>query len=500
MKTDYFADAAQTVPEGDTASGVYPRYDALWHLNTIGVLGPDNAAPGWDLAEKRLGKGKDKARTRVAVIDTSVACGHPNLVDAIRTDLMIDFFSARLGAFPVAPKGSFKKAVRKNAHTGKGSKKTFTSDNGHVMALYNELGARLDDLSGDANPPVKPATSDSFSAHGTALAGLIGARPAMGTFHPSSTGGAGKKGKKAKPQPVPMPYVGVDPFADIVPVSTSFDPDPEQLILALLYAEKIKADIIVLARDIPDPFRATTASDAPPEELAAIEAIQRVTPSAREAALWDALHDLLVEMAGRRLVVCAAGNTADDSLAYPARLAETCGIIAVGAQTASGDPASYSNSGARGAPVTVHAPSGDGERVDEGLVAFDRRAAGFEPEEAAPVMAAAEESGATVSREVDFRDIVSTDIPGRAGYNGGVARRAYDDEGNIFDFGSFYCRFSGTSAATAITAGFLSLAISSGKLTRGDATAARRSLGVSLSPTGTQIAPGHLAWANVSAL
>lgn len=77
----------------------YADYLALWHLFEIGVVTDLKFnSEGWHEAERR--SGSDHAPTRVALIDVSVAYHHPNLTDAIDTDLMIDFFSARLGTFP----------------------------------------------------------------------------------------------------------------------------------------------------------------------------------------------------------------------------------------------------------------------------------------------------------------------------------------------------------------------------------------------------------------
>ena len=67
------------------------------------------------------------------------------------------------------------------------------------------------------------------------------------------------------------------------------------------------------------------------------------------------------------------------------------------------------------------------------------------------------------------QEIVSTDVPGAAGYNGSIFPAS---EGAI-DFRSFYCHFSGTSAATAITAGMLSLAMTTGLIPRRDGPRAK---------------------------
>ena len=80
-----------------TKPEAHPDYDALWHLVALGILTPDHAPNGWQVAP-------DAPRpTRVAVIDTSVAADHPNLRPAINRDLALDLgvrMQIGFGAFP----------------------------------------------------------------------------------------------------------------------------------------------------------------------------------------------------------------------------------------------------------------------------------------------------------------------------------------------------------------------------------------------------------------
>lgn len=92
---------------------------------------------------------------------------------------------------------------------------------------------------------VKPCTSATFSTHGTCVAGLVGARPALAQLQ-LPTGDIAT---------LPLPYTGVDPMCEIVQISTNFDPDPETLLLAFLYTELIGADVVLMPRTIPDPSR-----------------------------------------------------------------------------------------------------------------------------------------------------------------------------------------------------------------------------------------------------
>ncbi len=459
----------------DRGRGDYAAYHALWHLAQIGVVADLQtfASEAWDLAAARIDDGA--RRTRVALIDTSVAVRHPNLSAAIDTDLAIDFFSSRLGV-PASPDAldSYIKAC----------KKAYPSDlPAAVGAYWNDLLAHL---RGDAKTlytsAVQPANSPNFSAHGTAMAGLIGARPVApdasavtpvrifdpvsGTYHDLPTG-----------QAVAFAYAGVDPFCQIVPISTNFDPEPEQLILALLYADLIEADIIVLARDFPTP--ASLAPHIPrtnnvAEDATAFSLALGVGLSAQELSAWDSLQHLTIALSKRIPVVCAAGNGAQGSILCPGSLAAPDnGIIAVGARAATGNPAAYSPESDH---ITVYAPSGDGERLDSRLQRLDTQSARFNPNDHSIAYTAGlgnygdqqASNGTGVSTHAT-QDLISTDVPGRAGYNSSPNAQIFGHEGAVLDYRSAYCRYSGTSGAAALTAGLLSLAMSAGRITPGGA-------------------------------
>jgi hypothetical protein len=68
--------------------------------------------------------------------------------------------------------------------------------------------------------------------------------------------------------------------------------------------------------------------------------------------------------------------------------------------------------------------------------------------------------------------------------------------GGVLDYRSYYCHFSGTSAACAITAGALSLAISAGVMRRDPALAKRRLAG-SARPDDVLGSP-HLSWSSLA--
>ena len=455
--------------DGDRGRGDYAAYHALWHLKTIGVLADlqDFASDGWDAAAARLGP--QVRRTRVALIDVSVAAGHPNLKDAVDTDLAIDFFAARLG-IPATPDAV---AARVAGHGG-----ALPADlPATVGPLWAELTTHLGGGAADPHASVvQPATSPSFSAHGTAMAGLIGARPVapdaidvapVRLFDPAS----GTFSDLPAGTPTAFAYAGVDPFCEIVPISTNFDPEPEQLILSLLYAALIGADVIVLARDFPSPD-SLAPGVAPTAE--ALGRALRVGLTEEEMTLWSALKDLTLALSRRVPIVCAAGNGALDGVLFPGALAAPDnGIIAVGARAATGQPAAYTPVGPG---ITVQAPSGDGERLDRDLQRLDTQSGRFNPQDQSAAYTAGlgnygdpAFAGVPAAGTHAPQDLVSTDVPGRAGYNSSPHAQVFGRDGAVLDYRSAFCRFSGTSGATALTAGLLSLAISAGRIAPGAA-------------------------------
>ncbi|MEI4487603.1 S8 family serine peptidase [Frigidibacter sp. MR17.14] len=479
----------QLTPSGTRGEGRYPAFHALWHLCTIGVVQDVTtfASSAWDLAERRLDRPGSRP-TLVAMIDTSVAGGHPNLKDAVAQDLALDLFSAELGAFPT-PAATLPPELSGPPPTPATAKALPFADR-----LFAGLAARYAaDRPGAPDPSrVFPATRASFSAHGTAMAGLIGARPlgadavqVVGPVLlpvPGTPPGTGPGAVPVTPQGASgFAYAGVDPYCRIVPISTNFEPEAEQLIFALLYAWRIGADLIVLAREVSSPL-ATVAPVTGEDPDLATRLMARLGVGFRpdELDAWTVFEALLLEISRKIPVVCAAGNSAEDHLAYPASLARPDnGIIAVGAHSSTGQPAAFT---CGHKDVSVYAPSGDGERLDLAMTRVDTDSAGYQSTDqsvdylaglgAVPLPG----GGAATAATYSSLDIVSTDVPGRAGYNSSVFTGLATSTGAILDYRSYYCRFSGTSAATAITAGLLSLAYSSGALKPGDGPAAKKAL------------------------
>jgi subtilisin family serine protease len=412
-----------------TAIDDYPLYDALWHLEAIGLLDDTRAAI---LASKQ-----QKRPVRVAIIDTSIATEHPCLLDAIDNERSVDFGSTRLGALPFVDAKTDDPAKRKLKSKVLVPVMPDYSAMPEVAALAAELSARLQPGQ-FALQGVLPAINPVFSNHGTAIAGLVGARPVTVQRRvPKSIDDS-----RMDLVPQPLPYMGGHPHASIIGISTSFDPDPEQMILALLHAELCGADIILLARDIADPSRSVPVR----AELA--DAIAQVLPSKSDRALWDALHAFMLVLSTRIPIICAAGNGNETGCVYPANCAaKDNGIISVGAINAMGHLAAYSATGA-----LLHAPSSDGERHDRQDIRRDPRA----PEMLQPSLPP------NASR-FSHLNIIATDVPGRGGYSGSRYQSSNLPKDVVREIGSYFCTFGGTSAASAITAGFLAAAIGAGE-------------------------------------
>ncbi len=411
----------------------YPAYDALWPLISMGVLKSDYTPNGWAV------KTGSSRQTRVAAIDTSVAVEHPNLEGAINTHLAFDLFSTRLGAFPYRDKDDKVGALQLNTSTN------VASGQEHSSRLLAEL---IDRLSADSTcwlNKVTPTNSPDFSSHGTAICGLVGGRPAK------VEAAAGHPSPLPDKDIVPLPFTGVDPSCEIVPISTNFDPSPEALILAFLYAELINPDVVLVPRTIPDPTRTIPElTDTIGDDLLR-DLVSPVDLTLHDLEAWDELAQLISNISLVRPIVCAGGNGQEDEGIYPANLAsEHNGIIAVGALNAKGHRSAY-------APMrnmTVVGPSDDSEVFDRTEVRLDERDAEYSPV-GVPIP--------NSNFKFSHFEIISTDVPGRFGYSGSPFASVEPSDG-LREFGSYFCRFGGTSASSAFVAGFLALAKSCGEL------------------------------------
>lgn len=402
-------------PEGINS---YPEYRALWHLHAIGVLDSADgyASRAWDIAANA------ERPVTVALIDTSVAFRHPCLenIDEVR---MVDFSVHAEGAFVVP---------------------------------FEELGSQneKDERTALNLGPVegKSTSFPGFSGHGTAMAGLIAGRPKQVPLHvPARVTPSGIV--EATTRSVMLPYAGVNPFCKLVPISTSSDPNPDVLLAAFNYADAIDADVIVFATELIPPNTLDAATPEQEREATSdqkLDAAQAQDQAAFEAgnAGRKALSERLLQIGQTRFIVCAAGNSGSEQSAFPASLSKPENkIISVGAVASEGSKTPYS------ALARVYGPSGDETRLD-------RKEFRIDPYVDVPAGRPALVDDVDVT-EASIFELVSTDVPGPYGYNPSPFQHTPDDNLDALhlDVASLFCRFSGTSGASAVVGGLIALAV-----------------------------------------
>jgi subtilisin family serine protease len=414
----------------------------LWHKQRINA----------ELTEKD-GRSPDNG-VLVALIDTGVHAGHLFLEDCIAIDKAIDFVShptALLG--PLIPQ--FDK------HTADKSVK-LQSDLLNTLQMSDERKAVvrtvLEEFNKSAGTNPIMALSDKFPSHGTACAGLIAARPPK-TSTPQ---------KRAANFILGGRYEGIAPGCKIVPIRTAITPDPEPIILALMYSLQLNVDVIHLPRGVSDWW---LNQDAPPmpkvdadENKAAQkkkDAEEKFKASSPEYKFWKTNSDLAYALKALMIAVskvipifCAAGNTAEGSLAYPSNLsnddpidAGPNGIISVGASTYRGFRSSYSN---YGEGLTCVAPSDDAEVFCRHQIRLNRKSDQYKLHNYA--------SYDKPPRSVRYSKeaVLTLDIPGSAGplFDSADGLDEQNPATKWFDpLGSMFTLFGGTSAASAIAAG-----------------------------------------------
>ncbi|MCT4557843.1 MAG: S8/S53 family peptidase [Pelagimonas sp.] len=448
--------------------GAYPSYHALWHLHEIGVLKMDPADPTGatyqDDSPLFAAASGARENTIVAMIDTSVAWDHPCLAEAIDHDLMIDFAGDPRGALINGDVPDSLKGLTPQ-HYGDDILNTAAQK---LVERFNTPPADLG----------RAAAAQAHATHGTAMAGIIGARPATVKVHRSQML---NPAAQVSTLDLALRYTGADPFCKIVPISTSAMPTADEMIKALIYAEMIGAHVIVLAASLQTPDSMRVIADARTPDEIDTRALGTRARHKTEAVVAgeDALNTLFLKVSEHRPILCAAGNDGSGRVSYPARLArKDNGIVAVAAHSASGVPCAYSPDDAK--HITIYAPSGDMESMtrsedggyelrldpyrlrrdhhnDQGL--FDRIS----------------ETDGTLNADhlMQPQEILTTDCPGPNGYNPGNYLHdpfVNDAEETVhLDPSSLFCTFSGTSAATAVTAGMVSLGMATGALPRGGA-------------------------------
>ncbi|WP_262271801.1 S8 family serine peptidase [Microvirga yunnanensis] len=474
--SDQYRSSADHVPHAPAHDDKpYPPYYYLWHLCVLGVLRaervdgspcPDIVGSVWDDLDADHGS-EAHHPTTIAMIDVGVGHHHPNLMQ-VDMNRAIDLVTHRYGARRVR--------IDTNGDLKPEKELPFFRDlkiEGLDLDLFSEdektaLISFADKLRASNGVLHMTETLDAaLPSHGTAVAGLAVGDPGLvhmaggRMVEPVSLHDFVERpdGRSLRIRDNVVPYVGVDPFSTLVPIKTSFDEDPWPLMAALLYAYQIGSDVILLPRDIPDPTRGIlTVTKAQNAQECRNDSPSGTTrrDSGTAPDEWTILKKLLIAVSKKIPIVCAAGNSGESQLIYPACLAgekepdgrESNGIIAVGAVNADGRRAGYSN---YGMGLTVVAPSNDGEIYNEHQARIDwgNPATKLHP------------YGLGSHREIPYSHytIATTDLPGAWGYAGGSVPYVANlpPENNPGFAGGYYTGFGGTSAAAGLTAGVVAL-------------------------------------------
>ncbi|MFB9948242.1 S8 family serine peptidase [Rhizobium puerariae] len=484
--------------ELETPQATPANYYYLWHLSALGVIDanygpppialppedesaarqvPDPAIGGtvWDT----IAAAGPIRPARVALIDVGVSLDHPNLATRLDRQASIDLTTHRYGA-RVAD------ILDTTTSFDLEEKQAFFA--GLNIAPLGNLGLSNDDREYLSDIVAEYAASEGvvrrlyypeslFASHGTCCAGLIVGEPAAA---------AGEEGPSLPPEgafftdgeaPCPggnrntLPYFGVDPFSRLISIRTSFEDDARQFIAAFLYAYHQRADVIVLPRGLPDPERSRVlpknelkadlerwknqdAADLFTRIAFADQGAAELEPKAPQKGsnpdrVWHILKQLILGISQHIPIVCAAGNSGESQLIYPASLsADNNGIISVGAVTVEGFRSGYSN---YGEGLTLVSPSDDGEVFNRHQLRVNR----LSP------FAAQHDYRAFAIREYQYShfSLLTTDLSGAFGYDKGA-----DPWSAVVPFGAnpgigggYYTGFGGTSGASAQVGGICAL-------------------------------------------
>ncbi|WP_184359471.1 S8 family serine peptidase [Rhizobium sp. BK602] len=482
-------EAPQTVPI---------NYYYLWHLTALGIIdadyGPAPVGPP-SLGESAARGVPDPAigdtvwdtiaaagplhPARVALIDVGVTRDHPNLASRLDREASIDLTTHRYGARTeedLDTATSFDREERRAFFAGLdiaplGNLGLSNDDRDYLNDIVTEYAASQGVVRRLYNP------ESLFASHGTCCAGLIVGEPAVTVENsePSLPPEGAFYGNGDEPEPSDnrnvIPYFGVDPFSRLISIRTSFEDDARQFLAAFLYAYHQKADVIVLPRGLPDPKRGIVppknelkadlecwkhqdAADLFARIAFAEQGGPELEPKAAQKGsnpdrLWHILKQLILGISRHIPIVCAAGNSGESQLIYPASLAtDNNGIISVGAVTVEGFRSGYSN---YGEGLTVVSPSDDGEVFNRHQLRIDR----LSP------FAAQHDYGVFQAPEYYYShfSLLTTDLSGIFGYDRGA-----DPWSAIVPFGAnpgvgggYYTKFGGTSGASAQVAGICAL-------------------------------------------
>lgn len=470
------------VANGPLGRNLRAEFDARWHLKDLNVVDDLTtfASDAWDRAETKLADGEEGPL--VVVMDTPLDADHPNLEGRIQTALMRDFSVLNDGVFPVRSKdltdGEFRQRLSliKTLEASTPDRPT----NAQIAALVNTDWANdnpedadviLADLLDETETPspdnavVNPTPSvarHNFAkyvpgAHGTAVAGLIAGNPVTRPVQrPVSLGDTITPSTH---EDVHLSYAGINPYARIVPVSLTAAPYPDMVLGALTYIQSLNPDVVVVAaawadgRDLePDPFSEDdTWSMFQNEQDIDFSGGDGVSPPDKD--IWDAVTEKISAISKSSVVLCAAGNVDSTQLVYPARLcAEPENHNRIWAVTACNEISEELS----------YAPDVNEnwrmiKTLSTQLPRSDRDETVVDNFEYVQAELRRDISGYT---PVTPRDVITLDPTGRQGYNPTDTPSVSGAEDEpLLEIGSLFARFSGTSAASAVAGGLVSLAL-----------------------------------------
>ena len=482
--------------EIEAPQAVPVNYYYLWHLTALGVIDADYGPPPLvppALDESAVSAVADPVigatvwdtiaaagpvhPARVALIDVGVSRDHPNLTTRLDREASLDLTTHRYGA-------RIEPILDTTTSFDREERQAFFS--GLNIAPLGSLGLSNDDRDYLNDIAAEYAASEGvvrrlyapeslFASHGTCCAGLIVGEPAVaseiegGVLPVENAFGDTLPGPSTNRNV--LPYFGVDPFSKLISIRTSFEDDVRQFIAAFLYAYHQKVDVIVVPRGFPDPKRSRVE---PKNELKAdleswknqdiadlfariavaeqggIELEPKLAQKGSNSdRAWRILKRLIIGISKRIPIVCAAGNSGESQLIYPANLAsDNNGIIAVGAVTAEGFRSGYSN---YGEGLTVVAPADDSEVFNRHQLRVDTLF---------PFAAQHDNAGFRLpAYQYSHLSLLTTDLSGVFGYDMGSAPWS-----SIVPFtanpgvgGGYYTTFGGTSGASAQVGGICAL-------------------------------------------
>lgn len=466
----------------------------LWHLQAIGLI-PKTEDEGGDAAVFEAPASGDFQKIRVAIIDNGCAgyrngddafnaFEHPNLKGTRLVD-PIDF-SAYVEGLRFMGQGEDEWTP-----VGKGLDR-LSENKDELKAFFEEakkgvrrgLGSLVDTiLSPNADTgedqtlktmcyPELPDPSDRFAAHGTCCAGLVAANPLE------------KDGQKP-PNPNSIRYMGVNPTAHIIPISTVYNQEYWPLICGLLWAVVKGADVILIPRGMEE-MDASENKEALKETDLEEEGDLRTTRFMSDPTRFaekQMFETLLKRVSDVIPVVMAAGNDGGKNLSYPASLKthsnssdiRASNLFVAGAVTARGEYSSYSSGVGENDDVVLYAPSDDAEEYSGTEIRFDDtswRARNL------PALKALKNENC-----YSPYGVLAIDIPGQYGYVADpgstkdfdelhadlepvLTKMSYDEQlsenPNKIEYKkenlprALYTTFGGTSAAASILAGIIS--------------------------------------------